>query len=173
MKYALALALGGAVAAVPLVSSHPLPQQPGCTGAEFHQFDFWLGSWRVTTPDGQLAGHNRIERTLGGCVLHESWTGRDSSRGESFNIYDRWAGRWHQTWVDQHGLLLQLDGGLQDSSMVLEGERLSPEHTRIRHRITWSPLDSGTVRQFWQRSRDGGATWETVFDGRYAREDTR
>jgi hypothetical protein len=42
----------------------------------------------------------------------------------------------------------------------------------VLHRILWSLVqnDSDRVRQFWQRSRDGGQTWETVFDGLYVRK---
>ena len=168
MKHVLMIVFAASVA-VASGAKAVAPQQPACTGSEYHQFDFWLGSWRVTDTSGEQVGRNHIERTLGGCVLHESWTATDGSKGESFNIYDRWSGRWHQTWVDEHGLLLQLDGGLQGTSMVLEGERLSPEHTPMRHRITWTPLDARHVRQHWERSPDGGKTWQTVFDGRYAR----
>ena len=46
-----------------------------CTKAEFRQFDFWLGDWEVTLPDGKVAGTNKIESILGGCVLQESWAG--------------------------------------------------------------------------------------------------
>ena len=38
-----------------------------------------------------------------------------------------------------------------------------------RHRITWTPNDDGTVRQVWNVSTDGGATWKVVFDGTYTR----
>ena len=36
------------------------------------------------------------------------------------------------------------------------------------HRITWEPLESGEVRQTWDRSTDGGDTWSNLFDGLYA-----
>jgi hypothetical protein len=161
--------LVAASATVASGTTTPAQREPACTATEYRQFDFWLGRWRVTDTTGKQVGRNHIERSLGGCVLHESWTATDGSKGESFNIYDRSSGRWHQTWVDEHGLLLQLDGGLQGPSMVLEGERLSPDHTRMLHRITWTPLDAQHVRQHWERSADGGKTWETLFDGRYAR----
>lgn len=172
MKHALMVVVA-ASAAVASGTSAPAQQQPTCTTTEYHQFDFWLGTWQVMDTTGTQVGRNHIERTLGGCVLHESWTATDGSKGESFNIYDRSSGHWHQTWVDEHGLLLQLDGGLQGSSMVLEGQRLSPNHTLMRHRITWTPLDGQHVRQHWERSADGGKSWVTLFDGRYARVSAR
>jgi hypothetical protein len=54
---------------------------------------------------------------------------------------------------------------------VLSGERPGREAGVVRHRITWTPLPDGTVRQHWQASRDDGATWDDLFDGRYVRRD--
>ena len=33
--------------------------------------------------------------------------------GESYNMYDRAGGHWHQTWVDRQGTWLALEGGLE------------------------------------------------------------
>jgi hypothetical protein len=134
---------------------------------EHRQFDFWLGEWRVVDSAGNEAGRNRITSLLGGCVISESWEGSDGSKGQSVNIYDRWAKQWHQTWTDDRGLLLQLDGGIVDGKMILEGRRVSPAGTQMLHRITYTPLAAGRVRQHWERSPDGGKTWATQFDGTY------
>jgi hypothetical protein len=40
----------------------------------------------------------------------------------------------------------------------------------VTHRITWTPVAAGQVRQLWEASRDGGGTWSVVFDGKYARK---
>jgi len=60
---------------------------------------------------------------------------------------------------------------LRDGDMVLEGETKRPDGTAIMNRITWSIVDRDpdTVRQHWQSSTDGGATWTTAFDGTYRR----
>src|SRR5215475_11770659 len=81
---------------------------PGCTAAEYRQFDFWLGEWTVRKPDGSVAGQNRITREHGGCVVHEHYTTDRGYDGESLNIYDGKRNVWHQTWVDTDGTLLQL-----------------------------------------------------------------
>jgi hypothetical protein len=139
-----------------------------CDAAEFRQFDFWLGDWEVRTPDGQLAGRNRIESAQGGCVLHERYATERGYAGESFNIYDSTRKVWHQTWVDNTGLLLLLDGGLRDGSMVLEGPGVGGEGRAVRHRITWTPQSDGRVRQLWETT-DAAGRWATAFDGMYAR----
>ena len=140
-----------------------------CDGEEFRQFNFWLGEWSVHTPDGKLAGVNRISSEYGGCVLHERYdTGRGYS-GESLNIYDAGRKRWHQTWVDTSGTLLLLEGGLRGSSMVLEGETTGADGTLTRHRITWTPNPDGSVRQHWESTVADGQ-WQTAFDGTYTKK---
>lgn len=141
---------------------------PPCGGPEHRAFDFWLGDWRVYTPDGKLAGTNRIAREYGGCVLHEHYENPKGYRGESLNVYDASRGVWHQTWVDNEGLLLVLEGGVRDGSMVLEGRAPGADGQLVAHRVTWTPSADGSVRQHWQTSGAGGA-WTTYFDGTYRR----
>ena len=147
-------------------------QTPPCSTEEYRQFDFWIGRWRVETPSGQLAGHNTIERT-NDCFLHENYETPTGYAGESLNIYDSARGLWHQSWVDNSGLLLSLDGGLVGDEMVLQGPGTAGDGTPIVNRITWSVVDGDPshVRQFWEISGDGGTTWQVAFDGRYHRED--
>ena len=88
--------------------------------------------------------------------------------GTSYNIYDAAHRRWHQTWVDDGGNLLQLDGAFQDGKMVLIGEQKSDSATTLQ-RITWTPKGK-EVRQVWDTSTDGGKTWSVVFDGTYRKK---
>src|SRR5262245_39624238 len=98
---AVALALG---TCAPIVRAQS--QAAPCSAPEYHQFDFWVGDWDVKTPDGKPAGTNSITRPLGDCVLQEHWIGAKGGRGESYNIYDRVGGHWHQVWVDRTGTYL-------------------------------------------------------------------
>ena len=166
----LAGRLAVAVSAVPtlVMAQAAGPVAPkGCPAPEHRHFDFWIGDWEVTTPDGARAGHNRVESILDGCALRESWTGSKGGSGTSYNAYDRQSGRWHQTWVDNGGLLLRLDGVLAGGKMVLSGETRDSSGARVLNRITWQQTAPGAVRQLWETSRDGGATWSVAFDGRY------
>jgi len=145
---------------------------PSCDSPLHRQFDFWLGEWEVHTVDGKLAGINRIEREYDGCVIHEKYAGTRGFKGESLNTYDAARKVWHQTWVDNQGTLLVLEGGLRGEEMVLEGQAIATDGQRTRHRITWSPVANGSVRQHWE-STDEKNPWITVFDGRYTRKTTR
>lgn len=129
-----------------------------CSAQEYRQFDFWIGSWEVYSPDGKRTGNNRIERVLGGCALHESWQSAGGGNGHSYSFYDAATGRWHQTWIDGSGQALYLDGGHSGQSMVLAD---------ATNRITWTPLENRAVRQHWESTSDGGETWTTVFNGEY------
>jgi hypothetical protein len=145
------------------------PPPPGCTAPEHRQFDFWIGNWDVANPAGKTVGRNLIEPILGGCVLRETWTGSGGSNGTSYNAWDRQRRRWHQTWVDNGGLVLRLEGGFADGRMVLSGETLDSAGSAVLNRITWQETAPGQVRQLWEVSSDGGKAWRTVFDGRYRR----
>jgi len=162
-------ALLGAMA---LGVSAPSPAQspaPACTAVEHRTFDFWVGEWNVHSADGKLAGTNSIKREMGGCVLHERYdTGRGYS-GQSFSIYDAPRRVWHQTWVDSAGLLLLLEGRIQDGKLVLEGQTTETDGRKIKHRISWTPSPDGSVRQLWESAAPNG-DWTAAFDGKYTRK---
>jgi hypothetical protein len=139
----------------------------GCSRPESRQFDFWVGVWQVTE-QGKPAGVNRVELVLDGCALLENWSGATGSTGKSLNFYDAADGLWHQTWVDGSGGALFLSGKFENGTMRLEGERpASGDEPATRHRITWTPLPDGKLRQVWESSPAGKATWTVLFDGLY------
>jgi hypothetical protein len=142
-------------------------QQNPCADDAHHQFDFWVGTWEVTNAQGNFVGSNEISSILGGCVLLEEWQSVGPYSGKSLNIYDAANDKWHQTWVDNGGLLLELDGKLVDGNMVMQGRRPGQDGAEVLHRITWEPLQDGDVRQTWDTSADEGKTWTTQFDGLY------
>ncbi len=148
--------------------SQAAPPAP-CSSAEHRQFDFWIGDWQVRKPDGTFAGINRITREYGGCVVHEHYATGKGYSGESLNVYDAARKVWHQTWVDDSGLLLTLEGSWDGKSMILEGLAPAPNGTMAKQRITWTPNADGSVRQLWEAADAKGA-WSVAFDGRYTRK---
>lgn len=142
-----------------------------CNDPAYHQFDFWVGNWEVQNPEGEVVGSNRVTRILDGCAIVEHWQGAKGPPGQSVNMYDARRHVWHQTWVSESGYMLLLEGGLKDSAMVLQGKRPARGGKgEILDRITWTPNADGTVRQFWQVSKDGGKNWDAAFDGLYVPE---
>jgi hypothetical protein len=145
-------------------SPSPTPRPRPCASLEHRRFDFWLGTWDVQGAGGGPPGRNVIAVEHDGCVLRESYVNRAYS-GTSLNYYDPRDGQWHQTWVDNQGQPLRLAGRWNGESMVLASAPIAGAVDRI----TWTPRPDGTVRQLWERSDDGGATWSVVFDGTYRR----
>ncbi|WP_251358349.1 hypothetical protein [Kangiella sp. TOML190] len=146
----------------------PEPTPIPCSSDEYRQFDFWIGDWEVFDIDNKKVGENRIVKILAGCALQENWTGVSKNRGHSYNIYDTSTASWHQTWVDNSGTLLQLDGGLKDGAMVLEGESYTPQGPLL-NRISWTAKDDA-VLQVWSLSTDRGKTWRAIFHGLYKKK---
>lgn len=142
-----------------------------CSAPEYSQFDFWVGDWKVVDPAGQEQGTNHVVKILGGCVVQENWKGAQGMTGQSYNVFAKRRGVWHQTWVDSNGALLLLDGGLVDGKMVLKGETPSKDGKgTVQHEISWQPMDTGQVRQVWRMSQDGGGTWTDAFVGIYTKK---
>ena len=109
----------------------------------FREFDFWVGEWEVTTADGAVAGTNRISREELGCTLIERWSGASGGTGTSLNYFDPVSGKIpHQ-----------------------------PQRQTKPFRGTWTALDDGRVRQFFEESQDEGESWQTWFEGFYSRTD--
>jgi hypothetical protein len=135
----------------------------------YRQFDYWLGTWDVR-PNGASASTppatNAITKIHNGCVILESWTAPGQT-GQSFNIYDRTAGKWHQTWVDSSGGLHEYWGNPINGNMTYEGDIPAPPGTpspRMHVRLTFFKRADGTVRQLSERTNDGGKTWQVNYD---------
>ena len=137
MRFVLAFAFA-------LSMSVPMTAAATCEAPEQKHFDFWIGDWTVTAPEGgpnpgKALGTNRIERVSAGCGLLETWTGA---------------------------------GGLQGKAMVMHGELPAAKGGVQQQKVTWTPNDDGSVTQHWQVSDDAGATWSTSFLGVYRRTAT-
>jgi hypothetical protein len=142
-------------------SDNPAP----CSASEYHQFDFWLGDWdSFDSASGKPDARVRVSSILNGCVLHEDYQARDGHKGQSFTIYDATRKLWHQTWVTDHGRLLEIEGHFESGAMILSGSDLTPtgEHRQIRG--IWKPLPDGAVQETAFTSTDDGKTWQPWFN---------
>ena len=161
------------------------PKPFDCNDPVHRQFDFWIGEWDVvpnpataqTSPPGAAVGatkpaSNVITRAHNGCVLIENWNPGSGQTGQSFNIYDRASGRWHQTWVDAGGGLHQYWGGLRDGNMVFHGDVPLGPGSRFAGtrtvRLTFFPMGPDKVRQFSESLGNDGQ-WTVNYDLIYTR----
>jgi hypothetical protein len=129
--------------------------------------DFWLGTWTCTWPAG--TGTNTIRKILDDTVVEEvfeSYDTSDGSRllGRSLSVRDASDGVWRQTWVDSTGAYLALDGVLVDSRISFQRDAGA-----VRQRMVWLDVTEDAFRWEWQRSRDGGETWQVVWPLDYRR----
>ncbi len=143
-----------------------------CRDQAYRQFDFWLGQWEILDFSGGDpidGGDDIITSELGGCAVFENYAG-GGFRGRSLNAYDASTGQWYQHWVDNSSLVLDLVGGFAGGHMKLEGDRPKAGGGTLHDRIDWSTVAPDQVRQLWEVSSDGGATYPAVqFDGLYQR----
>ncbi|MEP2935039.1 MAG: hypothetical protein ABJM06_04940 [Gilvibacter sp.] len=139
-----------------------------CCSTNHTAFDFWIGEWTVTNPNGSYAGSNVIDKIQDNCILRENWTSATPGyTGTSTNYYNSAKKQWIQLWVDNQGQSLYLYGNLKDGAMVLQSDPTSGQNGLTINRVSWTPNSDGTVRQHWETSTDDGVTWATAFDGLY------
>ena len=141
---------------------------PDALGAD--ALDFWLGSWVVSWAGGGH-GTNTIRRILDERAIEESFDGRDadsSLKGRSLSVRDAADGRWRQTWVDSTGAYLDLVGVEVDGRIAFQRDAVI-DGVAVTQRMIWLDVTADSLRWQWQRSRDGGASWEVVWEIDYRR----
>lgn len=148
----------------PAPKSSPCPVKP-----EYRQFDFWIGEWDVTDKGKKIA-NSSIQRIVGDCVVFENYFQLDGYVGKSFNFFDAALGKWRQIWVDGLGKVSEFIGEYKDDAMRFEGETHRSDGNKMLRRMTLSKLGPDRVRQYSERSLDGGKTWAAGIDFIYIRK---
>ena len=160
-----------AAAETPVVTETAASTPPACAtdAAPYRDFDFWVGTWVVVTPDGAPAGTNTITRESGGCLLVETWAGASGSTGRSLNFVDPQTGLWRQVWMSQ-GALIDYAGGLtEDGTMQLEGMiTYTGNGQSFPFRGRWTLNANATVTQEFNQYDPESETWAPWFTGIYA-----
>jgi tetratricopeptide (TPR) repeat protein len=146
------------------LASAPCRSQP-----QHKQFDYWVGEWSVTSQGAKVADSS-IQRIVGGCVIYENYSQANGYTGKSFNFFDSALKKWRQTWVDAAGNVSEFTGEFRDGAMHYEGEAHLKDGTRVQRRMTVHDLGPDRVRQYSERSTDGGKTWAVAYDFVYERK---
>ena len=132
------------------------------------ELDFWLGSWHARWEGGE--GTNTITREFDGKVVVERFEGRPSLEltGYSVSVFDAEADLWRQTWVDDNGSYFALTGGNVGDTFVLQMSTVRGG-VPIELRMVFCEIEADSFRWLWERSKDGGVTWDPAWEIAYTR----
>src|SRR3954462_1135634 len=169
LALALAALLASSSAARAQTSSaaSSLPRQ--CASEpERHRFDFWIGEWDVTTKAGASVGTSVIQSVSRGCALLENWTGKNGGQGKSLNAYNPLIDQWQQFWIGADGAVSEYRASKIDGASLVFFMTARANADSMA-RLSFTPLDSATVRQHSELSSDGGKSWVTQYDLYYHR----
>lgn len=154
----------------------PGPPSP-CAGPEAKQLDFWVGEWSATWPasPGNPAGTatNRIEKILDGCVVSENFTGDGPGAlvGKSWSTFDARSKKWRQTWVDNQASYLDFVGDLSNpDEKVFVMDTIGRNGAPVKMRMVFHHISSDSFDWRWERSADGGKTWQIQWPIHYTRK---
>lgn len=141
------------------------------------QFDFWIGDWdhqTKTRPNPNVetwtssVSTNHVESILGGAVIQENFQG-EGLTGKSWTVFDAKRGIWRQTWVDDQGGYIPLEGKMEGKSMILYVKPV-PEGVPP-HRMVFHEIARDSFQWDWEvRKKDG--TWASVFSCAYRRKNS-
>lgn len=151
--------------------------QKPCDRPEFRQFDFWIGEWEAYGPKGNKGGDSKISVIIDSCVILEEWTSAGTQNGfryagKSFNTYNLATKQWQQTWVDNTGNTTEyLRGEATDGKIIFYADNVTgSKGEKYMRRLTFTKLSNDKVRQFGEKSNDGGNTWSQEYDLEYRRK---
>ncbi len=147
-----------------------------CSKPTFRQFDFWVGEWEAFDLKGNKSGDSKISIIIDSCVILEEWTGAPNQgftyKGKSFNSYNAATKQWQQTWTDNTGNTTEfLRGEGSDGKIIYYADKVTGAKGEIfMRRLTFTKLSNDKVRQFGEKSDDGGNTWAVEYDLEYRRK---
>jgi len=140
---------------------------PCAADARHHSFDFWIGEWTVKQ-NGQFAGTSSVQPILGHCTIFEQWESASGTLGKSFNYYDPAFDHWRQIWISDSGSIIEFTGEARDGGIFYTAETIDPTDGSVtQHKFEFTAIGEDGVRQYWETSADGGASWQSIWDGRY------
>jgi hypothetical protein len=152
-------------------TSMPIPASEAgrCADSAAHRaLEFRIGTWAIASPSGTSEGTSVIRYDLDRCVVVEEWDGiRD--RGRNIDAYNDDDHAWHRLFVDAQGRVHVFEGTGGGASIAYRGTSRDGTGKTELNRLTIRSTGRDGMTEVWRQSLDGGATWRTVFEGRYTR----
>ncbi len=140
-------------------------------------FDFWVGEWNLTWrgSDSSIAhGENTIAKIMGGKVIQEQFKALGGSMagyvGMSLSLYDVTSKKWFQTWVDNEGNYLDFTGGTMGNDRFFARQYHEQNGDTVQQQMIFYNITKDAFDWDWERSFDGGTTWELRWQIHYERK---
>lgn len=125
----------------------------------FHRFDFTVGVWVVSrASSGARVGRSTIAKDLGDCLLEEQFEGPRDHRVIGFGALDIVAFNWYREYVTSQGVRVALRGDLSPAGQMTMTGRIGSSLIRV----TWIGDGVHRFEQQWERSIDGGTTYDLM-----------
>jgi hypothetical protein len=138
--------------------------------SESRQFDFWLGDWAISNPNGSGEAASRVYLALGQYLLVESWDDGRGHQGENLFAYSADDKSWHGMFADNQGRVHEFTGKVTSGLAEFYGPSSGPKGEVVLNRIRVVRIASDKVEQSWEKSEDNGTSWTAVFKGEYSRK---
>ncbi len=91
--------------------------------------------------------------------------------GTSYNHFNQNDSLWHQTWIDNQGGSLYIQGDVKDGVMTMGTKMIQGKTGKYYNRITWTPMKDGSVIQKWDLLNSKDEVFQTLFIGKYVRKE--
>ena len=146
---------------------------------EARQFDFWIGTWKLSWPGGQAGtpegktgvAKNVITTVLDSSVIEENFSAAELGfNGRSLSVYNANKKKWQQTWVDNTGAYLLFEGEFKNGKMELLTKPFERNGKTFISRMVFKNIQHDNLDWDWQRSNDGGKSWQDVWNIHYTRQ---
>jgi hypothetical protein len=146
---------------------------PCAADAQSRALDFWLGHWRISDGERPSRATSVVSLELGECLVVENWSDSAGHRGENLFGYNLDSRTWSGMFADNRGHIhIFVQGTVGANRAEFDGRSRGPNGKDVLNRISIVREAADDIEQTWQQSADGGATWTTVFQGKYSRART-
>lgn len=144
-----------------------------------NEFDFWVGNWDLTWEMANGAtgkGVNIIEKTLDGKVIQENFEALDAGqisgfKGTSISVYNPRSKSWHQAWADNQGGYFDFIGEIDGDKRIFKTKAIERDGQTIISRMVFYEIEKDQFKWDWERTTDGGKTWNLQWRINYQRAD--
>jgi Protein of unknown function (DUF1579) len=153
----------------------------GCASVEAQRLSFLTGEWNVKSrfrlsPEPQKGeetqARSRISYLFENCLMIEQFEGTrldHNFRATGMYAYNRFSKQYEWVGADsEHGVLTLYTGALSGNDFLLESiVEISGQRILLRRVLTKNPAGGFEIR--YQRSSDGGGSWDTAWYLIYSR----